>query len=95
MHRPLRIEVPDEQHATSLSLSLQTYEVERQAVDGQFEVRVNFVERNPESRVGKVLNAIDEWLLTAELPFVRIHLDGTSYTLHRPTLEPPLTAAPH
>ena len=95
MRRPLRIEVPDEHHAAALSLSLQTYEVERRAVDGHFELRVDFVERKPESRVGKVLNAIDEWLLTAELPFVRIHLDGNSYTLHRPTIEPPLTAAPH
>ena len=95
MRSPLTIEVPDEQCATSLSLSLQTYEVERHPVDSHFEVRVGFLERNHESQVGKVLNAIDNWLLTAELPFVRIHLDGTSYTLYRPTLEPPLTAASH
>ena len=48
-------------------------------------MRIELLERNAESRVVDALNAIDLWLLTAGLPFVRVHLDGTSYTLHAPS----------
>jgi hypothetical protein len=84
MHPPLRIDVPDEERATSLCRALQPHDVEAHAVDGHFEVRVDLIERNPEHRVGRVLTAIDQWLLTADLPYVQVHLDGSSHTLHPP-----------
>jgi hypothetical protein len=34
--------------------------------------------------VGRVLSAIDQWLLTADIPYVQVHLDGSSYPLHPP-----------
>jgi hypothetical protein len=43
---------------------------------------VDFVE--PERRITDVLNAIDQWLPTAGLPLVKLHLDGSSYTLSAP-----------
>lgn len=94
MPQPLKIEVPDEQCATSLRLSLAPHNVETHAVDGHFEVRVDFMDRSPETRLVKVLNAIDQWLLTTEVPFVRVHLDGSSHTLHRPTIEPLASSTP-
>jgi hypothetical protein len=82
MHPPLRVEVPDETQAAALRRLLQPYGVEAVAVNGHFEVRIELIDRNPESRVVDALNAIDRWLLTAGIPFVRVHVDGSSYTLH-------------
>ena len=84
MHPPLRVEVPDEAHATSLLGYLQPFEVEMHTVNGHCEVSVDFVVRNPGSSVVDVLNAVDRWLLTADLPHVTVHLDGSSYTLSAP-----------
>ena len=56
-------------------------------MNGGFEVRIDLLDRNPEVRVVDALNTIDRWLLTAGLPFVRVHLDGSSYTLHAPPVE--------
>jgi hypothetical protein len=84
MQEPLVIEVPDPRDAEALRRHLQPFDIETVAVDGRCEVRVALVERNPERRVVNALNAIDEWLMTAEVPFVRVQLDGNTYTLHRP-----------
>ena len=84
MHAPLVIEVPDEFHAEALRRHLQPFDVDTVVVDGHCEVRIALVEVNPERRVVNVLNAIDEWLATAEVAFVRVRLDGSSYTLHGP-----------
>ena len=95
MHLPLTIEVPDEQRAVSLRRSLKPHYVETQAVDGHFEVRVNLMKHNPESRMGKVLNAIDQWLQNADLPFVEIDLHGSPHTLYPTEVQAPATAATH
>jgi hypothetical protein len=95
MQPPLRIEIPDEQRAVSLRRSLQPHDVETKAVDGHFEVRVDLIKRNPESRIGNVLSAIDQWLQNADLPFVQIHLHGIPYTLHPTDVQRPATAATH
>ena len=87
MHPPLRIEVPDELHATTLSRQLQPFGVDTIAVDGRYEVQVELIARNPERRVTSALNAIDTWMLTAGLPSVQVHLDGTAYTIHAPTAD--------
>lgn len=84
MHPPLRIELPDESRAESLRRLLQQFDVQTVAVNGSFEVRIDLLDRNPEARVVDALNVIDRWLLTAELPYVRVHLDGSTYTLHAP-----------
>ena len=84
MHPPLRIEVPDEEHAASLRCCLEPYDVETHTLNGHCEVSVDFVEWNPERSVVDVLNAVDRWLPTAGLPLVKVHLDGTSYTLSAP-----------
>jgi hypothetical protein len=83
-HQPVRIEVPDETHAAGLRRRLQPFDVETVAVDGRIEVRIELLDLNPERRVVDVLNAIDSWLPTAGLAFVRVHLDGSTYTLHAP-----------
>ena len=57
-------------------------------VNGLCEIKVDFVERNPERRIMDVLNAIDRWLPTAGLPLVKVHLDGSSYTLSAVPTEP-------
>lgn len=84
MHAPLVIEVPDERQAEALRRHLQPFDVETVVVDGHCEVRVALVEVNPERRVVNALNAIDAWLATTEVAFVRVRLDGSSYTLHGP-----------
>lgn len=78
-----------EVHAESLRRLLQPFDVETVAVNGSFEVRIDLLDRNSEARVIDALNAIDRWLLTAELSFVRVHLDGNLYTLHAPPFEQP------
>jgi len=83
-HEPLRVEVPNEAHAAGLRRRLQPFDVDMVDVDGQIEVRIELFDRDPESRVVDVLNAVDRWLPTAGLPFVRVHLDGSTYTLHAP-----------
>jgi hypothetical protein len=82
MQPPLRVEVPDEEHAASLRRHLQPFDVETHTVSGHCEVSV--VVWNPGSSVVDVLNAVDRWLLTADLPLVTVHLDGSSYTLSAP-----------
>lgn len=84
MHRPLTVELPDEALANSLGAQLQPFQVETVAVDGYWEVRVRMIERNPESRVGNALTAIDAWLVTADVDSIQVHLDGKSYTLSSP-----------
>lgn len=84
MPAPVRIEVPDEDHAASLSRFLQPHDVETSTVNGHCEVSVGFVEGNPERRIVELLNAIDRWLPTTELRHVKVHLDGSSYTLTTP-----------
>jgi hypothetical protein len=82
MQPALTIEVPDELHASTLRGFLQPFDVETAPVNGFVELRVVLVDFNPESRVVAALNAIDTWLVTSGLPSVRVHLDGSSYTLH-------------
>ena len=84
MHPPLRIELPDAAQAESLRRLLQPFDVETVPVNGHVEVRIQLLDRNPERRVVDALNAIDLWLLGAGMSFVRVHLDGSSYTLHAP-----------
>jgi hypothetical protein len=84
MHPPLRIELVDVAGAESLRAHLQPFTVETTTVDGGPELQVELFDRNPERRVVDVLNAIDTWLLAAGVASVRIHLDGSSYTLHAP-----------
>jgi hypothetical protein len=86
MHAPLRVELPDEAHAESLRRLLRPFEVETVAVDGGLEVQIDLLDRNPEARVVDALDVIDRRLLSAGLPSVRVHLDGSSYTLHAPQL---------
>jgi hypothetical protein len=82
MHQPLRIEVADAGEAEALRRHLQPFDVETVVVDGHVEVRVQLVELNPERRVVNALNAVDAWLVSSGVPFARVHLDGSSYTLH-------------
>ena len=84
MHPPLRIEVPDHFHATTLRRRLSPSAL-AVAVDDHYEVQVELIDRNPDSRVTGALHAIDTWLLTAGLPSVQIHLDGSTYSLHAPS----------
>ena len=86
MHPPLRVVLPDEARARSLRRALEPFGVEIQAVDGSYEVLVELVERNPERRVVNALDVIDRWLLNGDLPFVRVHLDGTLYTINAPVV---------
>jgi hypothetical protein len=85
MMRPyLTIEVPDETLAETLQRRLQSFDVDKVEVDSHWELRIRLVERNPESRVTSALHAIDSWLPDAGVEFVRVHLDGSTYTLHGP-----------
>ena len=88
MHPPLRIEVSDETLAEDLRRQLQPFDVDTVTVDGHAEVRIHLTQRNPEGRVVDALNAIDSWLLTAGVPFVRVHMDGSTYTLNAPARQP-------
>jgi hypothetical protein len=89
MHPPLRVEVPDEERAERLRLELQPLWAETVRVGGHYEVFIDLVDHNPESRVVAALSRIDTWLASAGLLSVRVHLDGTSYLLHPPPLTLP------
>jgi hypothetical protein len=84
MQPPLRIELPDLAHADALRRHLQPFGVETVAVNGHCEIRIELIDRNPERRVVDALNAIDLWLLSSGLTSVRVHVDGSSHTLHAP-----------
>jgi hypothetical protein len=87
--QPLRVEVPDSEHASSLRSYLQRSGVETDKADDACDVQVDLLALNPESRIVNTLNAIEQWLLTAGLPFVQVHVNGSSYKLHTsPTNEP-------
>jgi hypothetical protein len=89
MRPPLTVELPDQLQAVSLRSRLQLFDVETIAVDGHWELRINLVDQNPESRIAAALNAIDAWLAADGVNSVRVHLDGSSYTLHvQPVLRP-------
>lgn len=83
---PLRIELPSRPLAESLRNSLRPFEVETVPVRGHYEVLVHLHDLNPEQRVVDALSGIDAWLAAAGLDAVRVHLDGSSYTLHAPPL---------
>jgi hypothetical protein len=78
----LRIEVPDQKHAETLRRCLQPDGVETVAVEGHCEVRVDLLDLNPDNRIVAALNAVEQWLQSAGLAFVRVHLNEHSYTLH-------------
>jgi hypothetical protein len=83
MHEPMRIEVPDGTRAAQLRRHLQRFDLETLVhEDGKCEVLVQLVEANPERRVVAALNAIDDWLVVSDVPSIRVHVDGTAYTLH-------------
>jgi hypothetical protein len=85
MHPPLTIELPDEGMAEACRQRLHAFDVDAVEVDSHWELRIQLLERNPESRVTTALHTIDEWLTETDLDFVRVHLDGTSHTLHAPS----------
>jgi hypothetical protein len=76
------VEVTDLTLAEALRLRLRPLETQTAAVDGHYEVRIELRGRNPEQNVVFALNSIDSWMLASGLPSVRVHLDGTSHTLH-------------
>jgi hypothetical protein len=78
---PFRVEVTTLVLAEALRRRL-PLETEIAAVDGHYEVGIELRGRNPEKAVVSALKAIDSWLLESGVPSVRIHLDGTSHTLH-------------
>ena len=84
MGPPLKIEVPDETLAEQLRVRLRAFDAKVEQIDGRYDISVELIEVNPERRVVNVLNAIDTWLVTAGVEAVRIHLDGSVYTLHAP-----------
>ena len=88
VHPPLRVELPDEARARSLRRALEPFEVEIEAVDGHYEVSVELIDRNPESRVVNALDVIDHWLMTGDLSFVQVHLGGAVYTINSPVGAP-------
>jgi hypothetical protein len=84
MHPHLTIELPDETLTEDLRRHLQSFDVDAVEVDAHWELRIHLYERNPESRVTNALHAIDSWLPTAGVEFVRVRLDDSTYTLHAP-----------
>lgn len=91
---PFRVEVATLTLAESLKRRLQPLEAEIAPVDGHHEVAIELRGRNPERYVVAALRSIDAWLLETGLAWVRVHLDGTSHTLHAwPPEKPPWTAA--
>jgi hypothetical protein len=88
VHSPLRVVLPDEASAHSLRRALEPIGVEIENVDGHYEMSVELVDHDPESRVVNALGAIDRWLTTGELLFVQVHLDGAVYTITSPVGAP-------
>jgi uncharacterized protein with PIN domain len=86
MNSYLAIEVPDEAVAEELRLHLQSFDADAVEAETHWELRIQLAERNPEIPLKSALHAIDSWLPEADIDFVRVHLDGRSYTLeaHHP-----------
>jgi hypothetical protein len=88
VHPPLRVVLPDEEGARSLRRALEPFGVEIEAVDGHNEVSIELIDLHPESRVVSALDVIDRLLMTGDLPFVQVHLDGALYTISSPVGAP-------
>ena len=84
MNAHLTIELPERQLAEDLRRELQPFDVDVLAIDGHWELRIHLFEQNPEGRVTRALHAIDGWLPSSGVDSVRVHLDGSTYTLHAP-----------
>jgi hypothetical protein len=78
----LAIELPGQELAEDLRRRLQSFDVDMVDAEEYWELRIHLLEQNPENRVTSALHAIDEWLPEAGVEFVRVRLDGSSYTLH-------------
>lgn len=76
--------LPDETRARSLRDALEPFEVAIEAVDGHYEMSIQLVDRDPDSRVVNALGVIDRWLMTADLPFVQVHLNGAACSITSP-----------
>lgn len=81
MEEPLRIELEDAAAAEALRRALQEYGAD---LDESSCVRVPVSGRSAEQSVTEVLTAIDDWLVESGTAFVRVHLDGSTYTLNVP-----------
>ena len=81
MNPYLAIEVPDEAVAEELRLHLQSFDVDKVEAEAYWELRISLAERHPEVGITSALHAIDSWLPEAGVDFVRVHLNGRSYTL--------------
>jgi hypothetical protein len=78
------VEVPDQPSARALRSELEVLDVDTVAENGHWEVCIELGGRDQERRVVCILNSIDRWLPTTDLDSVRVHLGGSSYTLHAP-----------
>ena len=88
MHPPLRVVLPDPERARSLGRALEPLGVELDALDGHYELSIELVDGNPESRVVDVLGVIDRWLLAGDLPYVQVYLNGAVHTINSPREAP-------
>jgi uncharacterized protein with PIN domain len=81
-HPSLTIEVPNETLAEELRRHLQSFDVDKVEAEAHWELQVHLHKRNRDNRITSALHAIDSWLPKAGIDFVRVHVDGSSYTVH-------------
>lgn len=85
MHPELTIDLPDENRMEALRGQLHASDVDAVEVGAAWELRIRILASNRERGVTDALHAIDSWLSHgASVDFVRVHLDGSSYTMHAP-----------
>jgi hypothetical protein len=85
MHPELTIDLPDEDRLEALRRRLQASDIDAVDVDAACELRIHVLASNRERGVSDALHAIDSWLRRgAGVDFVRVYLDGSSYTMHAP-----------
>jgi hypothetical protein len=85
MHPELTIDLPDEAQMETLRRRLLASDVDAVVVDEGCELRIHVLASNRERGVSDALHAIDSWLRHgASVEFVRVHLDGGSYTMDAP-----------
>ena len=85
MHPELTIDLPDEDRVDALRRRLHASDVDAVEVGAAWELRIRILASNRERGVKDALHAIDSWLSEgASVDFVRVHLDGSSYTMDAP-----------
>jgi hypothetical protein len=85
MSASLSIEAPDERRAAKLLGELVEFDAELIPAELGWEIGV-VRDRDTDTLIAGLLEAVDRWLVACDLPSTRIRIDDHTFLLHRPAV---------